>query len=107
RASVPASQGSLSSTGGEGKGEGNATVGVSASATAVASKPSKPKLANLSSHAWVQTMWELAKKIDPTRLIEDMSVCHWEHLDYFAHGDTDINSWHFYIDDYDRAREHI
>jgi len=82
--------------------------GVSASAgTAVATRPAKPKLANLSSHAWVQSMWELAKKLDPTRLIEDMSVCHWEHLDYFAHGDTDINSWHFYIDDYGRAKEHI
>lgn len=67
----------------------------------------KSKLANLPSHAWVQKMWELAKKLDPTRLVEDMSVCHWEHLDYFAHGDTDINSWHFYINDYSKAKEHI
>lgn len=52
-------------------------------------------------------MWELAKKLDPTRLIEDMSVVHWEHLDYYAHGDTDINSWHFYIDEYGKAKEHI
>jgi hypothetical protein len=36
-----------------------------------------------------------------------MSVCHWEHLDYFAHGETDINSWHFYINDYGKAKEHI
>ncbi len=70
-------------------------------------KVAKAKLANLSSHAWVQNMWELAKKLDPTRLIEDMSVCHWEHLDYFLHGDTDINSWHFYINDYQKAKEHI
>jgi hypothetical protein len=52
-------------------------------------------------------MWELAKKLDPTRLIEDMSVVHWEHLDYYGHTDTDINSWHFYISDYEKAKEHI
>ncbi|MDB6068132.1 MAG: glycoside hydrolase family 2 sugar binding [Pedosphaera sp.] len=72
-----------------------------------APKPTRTKLANIGSHAWVQSIWELAKKLDPTRLIEDMSVVHWEHLDYFAHGDTDINSWHFYIDEYQKAKEHI
>lgn len=65
------------------------------------------KLENRSSLQWVQEMWELAKSLDPTRLIEDMSVVHWEHLHYYAHGETDINSWHFYIDDYTRAKEHI
>jgi hypothetical protein len=67
----------------------------------------KVKYSNSSSHAFVQQMWELAKKLDPTRLIEDMSVVHWEHLDYYAHGDTDINSWHFYMHDYWKAKEHI
>jgi hypothetical protein len=33
-------------------------------------------------------MWQLAKELDPTRLVEDMSVCHWEHLDYFAPHET-------------------
>jgi hypothetical protein len=56
---------------------------------------------------WVQKMWELAKHLDPTRLIEDMSVCHWEHLEYYQHCDTDINSWHFYINDYVKAKAHI
>jgi hypothetical protein len=56
---------------------------------------------------WVQQMWELAKKLDPTRLVEDMSVCHWEHLEYYLHCDTDINSWHFYISDYQKAKAHI
>lgn len=65
------------------------------------------KISNQSSHAFVQAMWKLAKELDPTRLIEDMSVVHWEHLDYYAHGETDINSWHFYMHDYDRAKEHI
>ena len=65
------------------------------------------KLENRGSHQWVQHIWELAKSLDSTRLIEDMSVVHWEHLDYYQHGDTDINSWHFYISDYKRAKEHI
>jgi hypothetical protein len=65
------------------------------------------RVSNQSSHTFVQKMWELAKKLDTTRLIEDMSVVHWEHLDYYAHGDTDINSWHFYMHDYYKAREHI
>ncbi|HXS69857.1 MAG TPA: glycoside hydrolase family 2 TIM barrel-domain containing protein [Candidatus Polarisedimenticolia bacterium] len=56
---------------------------------------------------WVQGMWELAKQLDPTRLVEDMSVCHWDHLEYYQHCDTDINSWHFYISDYQKAKEHI
>jgi hypothetical protein len=56
---------------------------------------------------WVQQMWELAKELDPTRLVEDMSVCHWEHLEYYLHCDTDINSWHFYISDYRKAKAHI
>jgi hypothetical protein len=56
---------------------------------------------------WVQQMWELAKELDPTRLVEDMSVCHWEHLEYYQHCDTDINSWHFYISDYQKAKAHI
>jgi hypothetical protein len=67
----------------------------------------KKRVANLSCQRWVQSMWQLAKSLDGTRLIEDMSVCHWEHLDYFLHGDTDINSWHFYIGDYKKAKEHI
>ncbi len=65
------------------------------------------KIANLSSFEWVHQMWQLAKSLDHTRLIEDMSVVVWEHLAAYGHVDTDINSWHFYIDDYERARAHI
>ena len=73
-----------------------------------AAQPAAPfKIHNEDAHKWVQQMWREAKGLDPTRLIEDMSVCYWEHLDYYAHVETDINSWHFYIDDYARAREHI
>lgn len=65
------------------------------------------KVANETSFEWVHRMWEVAKSMDATRLIEDMSVVVWEHLKAYGHVDTDINSWHFYIDDYDRAKVHI
>ena len=65
------------------------------------------KMANTSSFRWVHEMWQLAKTIDSTRLIEDMSVVVWEHLAAYGHVDTDINSWHFYIDDYAKAKAHI
>jgi hypothetical protein len=67
----------------------------------------KEKLENHSSFQWVHRMWEIAKTLDGTRLIEDMSVVVWEHLTAYGHIDTDINSWHFYIDEYYKAREHI
>ncbi len=77
-------------------------------AAAPAELPAAPfKIDNQSAHYWVHEMWLLAKKLDGTRLIEDMSVVYWEHLDYYAHTDTDINSWHFYISDYEKARTHI
>ena len=50
---------------------------------------------------WVREMYHLAKSLDTTRLIEDNSPCLYDHVE------TDINSWHFYINDYDRAKEHI
>ena len=50
---------------------------------------------------WVREMYHLAKSLDPTRLIEDNSPCLYDHVE------TDINSWHFYINDYEQAKEHI
>ncbi len=50
---------------------------------------------------WVRNMVALARKLDRTRLVEDNSPCHGDHVD------TDINSWHFYINDYEQAKEHI
>ncbi|MCG9127410.1 glycoside hydrolase family 2 [Candidatus Poribacteria bacterium] len=50
---------------------------------------------------WVREMYHLAKSIDPTRLIEDNSPCLYDHVE------TDINSWHFYINDYKHAKDHI
>ena len=40
---------------------------------------------------WVREMYHLAKSLDTTRLIEDNSPCLYDHVE------TDINSWHFYI----------
>ena len=65
------------------------------------------KLSNENAYEWIQQMWQLAKSLDATRLVEDMSVVAWEHLQYYGHGETDINSWHFYTSDYPTARRWI
>ncbi|MEO6809068.1 MAG: sugar-binding domain-containing protein [Isosphaeraceae bacterium] len=52
--------------------------------------------------AWVKEMVALTRQLDPTRLIEDNSPCNYDHV-----AATDLNSWHFYIDDHERAWEHI
>ena len=50
---------------------------------------------------WVKQMFDLAKSLDSTRLIEDNSACLYDHVE------TDLNTWHFYIGNYDRARRHV
>jgi hypothetical protein len=65
------------------------------------------RAASKSAFDWIHSMWQLAKSLDSTRLVEDMSVVVWEHLDAYGHVETDINSWHFYLDDYAKARAHI
>lgn len=65
------------------------------------------KLANQAAYDWIHEIWSLAKELDPTRLIEDMSVVAWEHLESYGHSATDINSWHFYTDNYEHARRHV
>ncbi|MCX5759361.1 MAG: glycoside hydrolase family 2, partial [Candidatus Hydrogenedentes bacterium] len=50
---------------------------------------------------WVRDMYRLTKELDPTRLAEDNSPCTYDHTE------TDINSWHFYIDRYEAAAKHI
>ncbi len=40
---------------------------------------------------WVASMYYLAKSLDPTRLVEDNSICCGR-----GHVETDINSWHAY-----------
>jgi len=51
---------------------------------------------------WVGAMVDDIRRLDPTRLVEDNSPCHYDHVE-----DTDLNSWHFYIDDHEAARRHI
>ncbi len=51
--------------------------------------------------AWIEELYHETKKLDPTRLVEDNSPCRYDHVI------TDINSWHFYINDYHDARRHI
>ncbi len=43
---------------------------------------------------WVASMYQLAKELDPTRLVEDNSPCDNDHVA------TDINSWHRYLPGY-------
>ncbi len=50
---------------------------------------------------WVERMAVLARTLDSTRPVEDNSPCLHDHVT------TEINSWHFYINDYQKAREHI
>jgi hypothetical protein len=52
---------------------------------------------------WVSKMVDLIRQLDGgERLIEDNSPCNYDHIT-----NTDINSWHFYIDNHDEARRHI
>lgn len=44
---------------------------------------------------WVEEMYHYAKKLDPTRLVEDNSPCNYDHVD------TDLNTWHAYIPGYE------
>lgn len=48
-----------------------------------------------STQNWVASMYYLAKSLDPTRLVEDNSICCG-----FGHTETDINSWHSYLPGY-------
>ncbi len=43
---------------------------------------------------WVEDLYLLTKKLDPTRLVEDNSPCNYDHVS------TDINTWHSYLPGY-------
>ncbi len=49
---------------------------------------------------WVESMWRLAKSLEPTRLVEDNSPCNLDHVV------TDLNTWHTYLPGY-AWREHL
>ncbi|MGO4545741.1 glycoside hydrolase family 2 protein [Paenibacillus sp. 2TAB23] len=50
---------------------------------------------------WVRSMYQFAKQVDPTRIIEDNSPCNYDHVE------SDINTWHFYINGYNELRAHV
>ncbi|WP_373558070.1 glycoside hydrolase family 2 protein [Paenibacillus sp. XY044] len=50
---------------------------------------------------WVRGIYQWAKRLDPTRIVEDNSPCNRDHVE------TDINTWHFYINGYDQLRAHV
>ncbi len=53
--------------------------------------------------AWVSKMVDEIREVDGrSRLVEDNSPCHDDHV-----ANTDLNSWHFYIDNHEHARQHI
>lgn len=50
---------------------------------------------------WVRHIYKWAKGIDPTRLVEDNSACNYDHVE------SDLNTWHFYINGYENVKGHI
>ena len=58
--------------------------------------------ADQDTQAWVRAMVAETRKLDPTRLVEDNSPCNYDHVE-----GSDLNSWHFYIDDHAGAKRHI
>jgi len=55
----------------------------------------------LKTQEWVRGIYRWAKGQDPTRLIEDNSPCNHDHVE------SDLNTWHFYINGYKAVRDHI
>lgn len=47
---------------------------------------------------WVVRCYHRVKELDPTRLVEDNSVCNRDHTV------TDVNTWHFYSNGYERVK---
>lgn len=50
---------------------------------------------------WVVKCYNRAKELDPTRLVEDNSPCNRDHTI------TDVNSWHFYSNGYEKVKKVI
>ena len=59
------------------------------------------KLDTWDGQEWVRSLVNRARRLDPTRLVEDNSPCNYDHVE------TDVNSWHFYINDWAAARAHV
>ena len=50
---------------------------------------------------WVRSLYRRVKAFDDTRLVEDNSACNHDHVE------TDLNTWHFYINGYMAVKEEI
>jgi hypothetical protein len=50
---------------------------------------------------WARATYRRFKSEDPTRLIEDNSPCRYDHVE------TDLNTWHFYLNGYGILRDHV
>ena len=50
---------------------------------------------------WVRSVYHRAREMDPTRLVEDNSACNYDHIE------SDLNTWHFYLNGYKIVRDHI
>lgn len=50
---------------------------------------------------WVRSVYHRAKMMDPSRLVEDNSPCHGDHVE------TELNTWHVYLHGYHRWKEHL
>ena len=46
-------------------------------------------------------VYRRVKAFDPTRIVEDNSACNHDHVE------TDLNTWHFYINGYMAVKEEI
>jgi len=55
------------------------------------SKENNKRIYKKETQEWVEEMYHLAKKLDPTRLVEDNSPNKHDHVE------TDLNSWHAYL----------
>jgi hypothetical protein len=52
---------------------------------------------------WVSKMVDAIREVDGrSRLVEDNSPCNDDHI-----ANTDLNSWHFYIENHDKVRQHV
>lgn len=50
---------------------------------------------------WLAQQVAQTKALDPTRLVEDNSACNYDHVV------GNLNSWHFYIGEWEAARRHV
>lgn len=63
--------------------------------------PGEVRLYEPKTQEWVRGVYRRVKAFDPTRIVEDNSACNHDHVE------TDLNTWHFYINGYMAVKEEI